>query len=984
MRLFKFHPLLKLVNSYVVDSPQPSNLTYWWNFGSLLALSLVIQIITGVTLAMHYDSDISKAFDSVEQIMRDINNGWLIRYLHSNTASAFFFIVYLHIGRGLYYGSYKTPRTLVWTIGTIILILMMATAFLGYVLPFGQMSLWGATVITSLMSAIPWIGQDIVEFIWGGFSINHATLSRFFALHFVLPFILAGLALMHLLTLHEKAGSGNPLGISSNSDKIPFAPYYIFKDLITIFIYILVLSIFVFYMPNVLGDSENYVKANPMKTPPAIVPEWYLLSFYAILRSIPNKLLGVIAMFSAILMLLALTFTDISKLRGIQFKPLNKITLFFFVSTFLVLTQLGAKHVESPFIEFGQICTILYFAYFLMVVPYVFLFEKAVGVLQPSKYTVKNTVSKDGNKEEVIIKIDALTENNEEKKDRLPEYAIMQSNLFAGYNFLSKKNYCNNLHITRNFSTSPCLNDNSNSVNDHNNAIQSAIIETATAETATAGTATAETNTAPVTTQSDLEIVEKTVADCLPEFVSQTQIQSQSDNLRGQLSSNNDTLPEIVSEELTRIENESNDRISDLQSYCKDKITEHLTQEGIEPQQAEEKAQDVVDNLTDECVRAGILELEESGAVNNVDKIVGNIFSADIDIYFMDKVETQGVSNNNENDQSVEDEDEDNRNENDQSVRDENSGNSPPESKVEIEVTNDNDETLENEGHNNTQNNKRSHESDDEQENPTESYKKFKINDDSSPNEKHEDNLPESSLDAPRPWGIYFQDSGTSQMEILTELHDNILFFLIIILFGVAWLLLTIINKFSNMAWPLSQRFTSHGTTIEIIWTITPGIILILIAFPSFKLLYLMDEITDPILVIQGEGHQWYWSYQYIDFMNDEGELLEFDSYLVPESDLQKGALRMLEVDNRLVLPELTHTRFVVSGADVIHSFACPALGLKCDAYPGRTNQLSLMINRAGTFFGQCSEICGLYHSGMPIVFEAVSVEKFIEWTRQS
>lgn len=274
MRILKSHPLLKMVNSYVIDSPQPSNISYFWNFGSLLALCLGIQIITGVTLGMHYNPSVLEAFDSVEHIMRDVNNGWLIRYLHSNTASAFFFIVYLHIGRGLYYGSYKAPRTLVWTIGTVIFILMMATAFLGYVLPYGQMSLWGATVITNLMSAIPWVGQDIVEFIWGGFSVNNATLNRFFSLHFVLPFILAALALMHLIALHDSAGSGNPLGVSGNYDRLPFAPYYIFKDLITIFIFIIVISVFVFFMPNVLGDSENYVMANPMQTPAAIVPEW--------------------------------------------------------------------------------------------------------------------------------------------------------------------------------------------------------------------------------------------------------------------------------------------------------------------------------------------------------------------------------------------------------------------------------------------------------------------------------------------------------------------------------------------------------------------------------------------------------------------------------------------------------------------------------------------------------------------------------------
>jgi len=378
MRILKSHPLLKMVNSYVIDSPQPSNISYLWNFGSLLAFCLIIQIATGVTLGMHYTPSVSDAFDSVEHIMRDVNNGWLIRYLHSNTASAFFFLVYLHIGRGLYYGSYKAPRTLVWTIGTVLLIAMIGTAFLGYVLPYGQMSLWGATVITNLMSAIPWLGQDIVEFIWGGFSVNNATLNRFFALHFVLPFVLAALALMHLISLHDSSGSGNPLGVTGNVDRLPFWPYYIFKDLITIFLFIIVLSIFVFFMPNILGDSENYVMANPMQTPPAIVPEWYLLPFYAILRSIPNKLLGVIAMFAALLALLTLPFADLSKLRGSQFRPFSKIVFFVFVANFLILMQLGAKHVESPFIEFGQISTVLYFGYFFIIIPFVTFLENSL------------------------------------------------------------------------------------------------------------------------------------------------------------------------------------------------------------------------------------------------------------------------------------------------------------------------------------------------------------------------------------------------------------------------------------------------------------------------------------------------------------------------------------------------------------------------------------------------------------------------------
>ncbi|BBI41164.1 apocytochrome b (mitochondrion) [Monascus purpureus] len=385
MRIFKNHPLLKLLNAYLIDSPTPANISYLWNFGSLLGLCLGIQIITGVTLAMHYTPSIYEAFNSVEHIMRDVNNGWLVRYLHSNTASAFFFLVYLHIGRGLYYGSYKSPRTLTWAIGTVILIVMMATAFLGYVLPYGQMSLWGATVITNLMSAIPWIGQDIVEFIWGGFSVNNATLNRFFALHFLLPFILAALALMHLIAMHDTVGANNPLGISANYDRLPFAPYFIFKDLVTIFIFFIVLSVFVFFMPNALGDSENYVMANPMQTPPAIVPEWYLLPFYAILRSIPNKLLGVIAMFSSILALMAMPVTDLSKLRGIQFRPLSKIAFYVFVANFLILMQIGAKHVETPFIEFGQISTVLYFAHFFVIMPVVSLIENSLVELSIKK-----------------------------------------------------------------------------------------------------------------------------------------------------------------------------------------------------------------------------------------------------------------------------------------------------------------------------------------------------------------------------------------------------------------------------------------------------------------------------------------------------------------------------------------------------------------------------------------------------------------------
>src|SRR3981189_389136 len=353
MRLLKSHVLLRLFNSYLIDSPEPANISYLWNFGSLLGMCLIIQILTGSFLAMHYQPHVDFAFSSVEHIMRDVNAGYIIRYCHANVASFFFIFVYAHIGRGLYYGSYRSPRVLLWSIGVIILVLMMAIGFLGYVLPYGQMSLWGATVITNLLSAIPVFGQDLVELIWGGFSVSNATLNRFFSLHYLLPFLLAALAVAHLIALHVH-GSNNPNGVSSNGDKYAMHPYFIFKDLVTIFFFFLVLSIIIFYYPNLLGHSDNYIVANPMSTPASIVPEWYLLPFYAILRSIPDKLGGVLAMIGAILILLAMPVLDTSRIRGSAFRPLMKIAYWLFVVNFIILMWCGGQHVEEPFITLGQ------------------------------------------------------------------------------------------------------------------------------------------------------------------------------------------------------------------------------------------------------------------------------------------------------------------------------------------------------------------------------------------------------------------------------------------------------------------------------------------------------------------------------------------------------------------------------------------------------------------------------------------------------
>jgi heme/copper-type cytochrome/quinol oxidase subunit 2/uncharacterized membrane protein len=589
------------------------------------------------------------------------------------------------------------------------------------------------------MSAIPWVGQDIVEFIWGGFSVNNATLNRFFALHFVLPFILAALVLMHMIVLHEKAGSGNPLGVTASYDRLAFAPYFVFKDLITIFLFILVLSLFVFFMPNKLGDSENYVMANAMQTPSAIVPEWYLLPFYAILRSIPNKLLGVIAMFSAILILLIMPFIDLSRSRGIQFKPLSKVAFFLFVANFIILVELGAKHVESPFIEFGQISTVIYFAYFLIIVPLISL--------------VENTLT------ELYLESD---EDESLKSDDI------------------RRPLSHYLNIAK-------------------------------------------------------------------------------------------ALPSQVAIALTGVM--------------------------IAPRHSNIHGSD------------GLY----SGNPNRDNKSYGDIPSRVDDT---------------------------------------------------VVVITDNTGDTSNPGNYSNTGDTSNPDFDDIRINATDAFNSLRN-------------------DTPRPWGIYFQDSASPQMEGLVELHNNILFYLVVILFGVGWLLLIIVKKFTNTESPISYKYLGHGTLIELIWTISPALVLILIAFPSFKLLYLMDEVIDPAMAILAEGHQWYWSYQYPDFLNSDDEFIEFDSYLIPESDLEDGTLRMLEVDNRLILPEHTHIRIIITGADVIHSLACPALGLKCDAYPGRLNQTSVIISREGTFYGQCSEICGILHSSMPVVIESVSIEKFVSWLRQ-
>nr|QHR83551.1 cytochrome b [Coleonyx variegatus abbotti] len=362
----KTHPMLNIINNSFIDLPTPSNISAWWNFGSLLGLCLITQMMTGLFLAMHYTADISTAFSSIAHICRDVQYGWLIRNLHANGASMFFICLYIHVGRGIYYGSYLYKET--WNIGVLLLFLVMATAFVGYVLPWGQMSFWGATVITNLLSAIPYIGTSLVQWIWGGFSVDNATLTRFFTFHFLLPFIVALTAALHLMFLHE-TGSNNPTGVNSNTDKVPFHPYFSYKDLLGASLLIMSLLLLSMFSPNMLGDPENFTPANPLVTPPHIKPEWYFLFAYAILRSIPNKLGGVLALLFSIMILFIFPLLHTAKQRSLIFRPLSQTLFWTFIANILILTWIGGQPVEDPYIIIGQLSSIAYFILILLISP---------------------------------------------------------------------------------------------------------------------------------------------------------------------------------------------------------------------------------------------------------------------------------------------------------------------------------------------------------------------------------------------------------------------------------------------------------------------------------------------------------------------------------------------------------------------------------------------------------------------------------------
>ncbi|MBC7136564.1 cytochrome b [Oceanibaculum nanhaiense] len=370
-------PVFTFMHHELHEYPTPKNLNYFWNFGSLAGITLVVMLITGITLAMHYTAHTDYAFESVERIMRDVNYGWLIRYIHMNGASMFFIVVYIHIFRGLYYGSYKAPREILWGLGVLILLAMMATAFMGYVLPWGQMSFWGATVITNLFSAIPLIGESVVTWMWGGFSVDNPTLNRFFALHYLLPFVIVGLVVLHLVALH-RFGSNNPIGIEAKGpqDTIPFHPYYTVKDFFGLCVFFLLFAGFVFFAPNYMGHPDNYIPANPLVTPAHIVPEWYFLPFYAILRAVPDKLGGVLLMFAAIAVLFVLPWLDRSPVRSAKFRPLYKQFFWILLLDCIVLGYIGAMPAEGIYIVIGRIATAYYFIHFLIILPLLSVIER--------------------------------------------------------------------------------------------------------------------------------------------------------------------------------------------------------------------------------------------------------------------------------------------------------------------------------------------------------------------------------------------------------------------------------------------------------------------------------------------------------------------------------------------------------------------------------------------------------------------------------
>jgi len=370
-------PFVAMLQHELYEYPTPRNLSYWWNFGSLSGIMLVVMIVTGIFLAMQYTPHASLAFDSVERIMRDVDYGWMLRYAHMNGASMFFALLYIHMFRGLYYGSYKQPRELLWILGVIILILAIMTAFMGYVLPWGQMSYWAATVITNLFSAIPLIGQNIVTFLWGGFTVGNPTLNRFYALHYLLPFVILAVVLLHLIALH-RFGSNNPLGIEMKGpqDTLPFHPYFTIKDLFGLAVFLVIYSFFVFYAPNFLGSSDNYIPANPMQTPNHIVPEWYLLPYYAILRSVPNKLLGVILAFGSIFLLFIVPWLDGSPVRSARFRPVYKWVFWLLVIDVIALGWVGANPPEGLVVTVGQIATFYYFVHFLILFPVIGRLER--------------------------------------------------------------------------------------------------------------------------------------------------------------------------------------------------------------------------------------------------------------------------------------------------------------------------------------------------------------------------------------------------------------------------------------------------------------------------------------------------------------------------------------------------------------------------------------------------------------------------------
>ena len=883
--------LIKHINNALIELPAPCNLNYWWNFGSLLGLCLVIQIVTGVILACHYNPSVELAFNSVQHIVRNVNYGWAFRATHANGASAFFICVYIHIARGIYYGSFH--RKAVWNVGVILLLLMMAIAFIGYVLPWGQMSFWGATVITNFISAIPYVGETIVQWVWGGFSVGGPTLTRFYSLHYLFPFILVAMVLVHIIYLHEK-GSNNPLGINSNIEKVPFHPYYTTKDLFGVFVFASLFMSLVMFYPNMLGEPENFIKANSLVTPVHIMPEWYFLFAYAILRAIPNKLGGVIALVLSILILLVLPYTATSNEVSMQFRPLSQIFFWGFVGVFLSLSYLGMKPVEHNFIVQSQIFAVLFFAYFLVIVPLVGSIENAISNWIPEHTPEEAREARESlNKEyarlwakakELVSRAVKLCKETGGKAGVLPKE-------LAGLSLEALMELAGKAGIT------------------------------AQEASKKAGGKTEPENP----TEPSAEPKKPSTAKFL--LSDEKEIEKAHQELGEWLQRKWHELKELGKEEKTEPGKPSEpEKLTEPEKPSEPKKPSEAEKPGTQKTEPEVLCNAVniselrhwlhhytftVKQLKARAGKPVTLSLAERHSIRAIAVAYMNSWAENKPCQCCELVPRKTVYWVNE------------------------------QGKVIIQ-----------------------------EEKPARAH------------------LLMAEASQKFGWGwkgmaSVFPIPAAANAEVLFEFHHFIMIFIMTILGFVAWWMFRILRVYTKREGKTYyNRNFAEFELVELVWTIIPVFIVVTIAVPSLSILYGMEQLIEPTMTVKAIGHQWNWEYEYSPVSGAE-ERASFVSSMIPTEELTLGQLRLLEVDNRLLLPVHEKIRVMITGSDVIHAWTVPAIGVKVDAVPGHLNQISFCPTRTGTFYGQCSEICGTGHAFMPIVVEVVNKQSFVFWFTQ-